>query len=449
VIDINNYNIMGWKSIFPRLFINEKLQGPWKVKGNQTWDAGGRTLHGAGNGLNGTRVCMVVYSNYPKDQRVRREVEVLEEHGAEVHVICVRNGEEGFSKVNRKTRVYRVPLGYRKNLGSLHYFSRYLLFLFLSTIYLKVLFAKYRYKVIHVHSLPDYLVFCAFVPKMFGARIILDLHELMPEVFAAKFQVPLDSKKVSFVKALERKSTRFADLVVTTSDLRKDALQERIEGEVAVVMNLPKTDMYTPRDMTDVIEKYGLKNSFVVIYVGGLFIERELDVVIKAIKHLEDRVPNIKFILCGSGEEDYTASLEDLIKKLNLKEKVLLVGQVPHDDVLNYINISNVTLVPYKHYPKLETVLDGVSSTKVFEYLLIPKPVISSDLSTTQKEFAGLISFYKHGDFTDLGERLYEVYQHEDEFIEMARRAKEKLFERYDPDRNEQNLVDLYKDLLA
>jgi glycosyltransferase involved in cell wall biosynthesis len=410
-------------------------------------DYGGHIVCGNDTGgiLAGTRICMVVYSYYPKDQRVRREAETLKEDGANVHVICLRNENEMRFDIHNKISIYRIPLERRRNKSYLAYFLRYFLFLFLSTALLTRLFIKYKYKVVHIHSIPDYEVFCAFVPKLFGAKIILDLHESLPEVLATKFDLSMDSKKVYVAKIVEKASVRFADLAISTSDIRKKILKERTQKkDVAVIMNLPKRDIFKRRDMTEFIKENGLEESFIVSYMGGLNPERELEVVIEAIKYIEKKISNIAFIFCGTGEREYIATLRNLIKDLNLEKKVLFMGYVPQEDVLNYVAVSNVSLSPYKIHPNL----NPVGSTKVFEYLLVPKPVIVADYSGNREEFEDLGLFYKSSDHKSLGEKIFEVYENEEEFKKMARRAQEVIFKRYNPKKNEEKLLGIYKNLL-
>jgi len=393
---------------------------------------------------------MVVYSYYPRDQRVRREAETLKENGAQVHVICLRKeGEIGY-ELHSDIAVHRVPQTLKRKVGYVPYFFRYFMFLILSTLVLTRLFIRFRYTVIHVHSIPDYAVFCAIVPKLLGARVILDLHELMPEIFATKFDVPMDSTKVKVALLLEKASVRFADLAITTSSVRREKLQKRTrKNDMAVIMNLPKMDVYGPRKMTDFIKTQGLEDSFIVIYVGGLYRERELDVVIKAVKNVEERIPKIAFIFCGTGEEEYIASLRELIRELDLEKKVRYLGYVPQSDVLNYVGLSDVALCPYRYYPKLGEVLDGVSSTKVFEYLLVPKPVIVSNIPAWKKEFEDLVLYYNSGDPEDLGDTICQIYEDPERFNKMAQRAREVLFDRYDPVSNEQKILKIYNHLLS
>jgi glycosyltransferase involved in cell wall biosynthesis len=393
---------------------------------------------------------MVVYSHYPRDQRVRREAEALKENGAVVDVICLRNKNEMGYSIHNNISVYRIPMELKRNVGFFSYIARYFVFLISSAALLTGLFIMRRYKIIHVHSIPDYEVFCALIPKIFGVKIILDLHELMPEIFSTKFNLPAKSRKVHLAKTLENISVRFADYVITTSDLRKKILQNRTKkNTVTVIMNLPKKTVYKSKDMVDFIEKNNLGQSFIIIYVGGLYKERELDIVIRAIKNIEIKIPHIFFIICGTGDYEYIASLKNMILKLNLDKKVLLLGYVPQKDVLNYIALSNVTIAPYKFHPNLGTVLDGISSTKVFEYLLVPKPVIVSTLSSHNNEFENLISFYKSGDYKDLGEKILEIYENEEEFKNIANKAQKLMFTKYNPKKNEQKLIDIYKKLIA
>ena len=45
---------------------------------------------------------------------------------------------------------------------------------------------KHAYDVIHVHNMPDFLVFSALFPKLLGAKVILEVQDVSPELMAAK-----------------------------------------------------------------------------------------------------------------------------------------------------------------------------------------------------------------------------------------------------------------------
>ena len=134
------------------------------------------------------RVCMVVYSTYPADPRVRREAEALAAEGASVDVICLRDeGERGVEEV-RGVRAVRLPVA-RSRGGGLRYAWEWGLFTVMSFAVVSWLHLVKRYHVVHVHNMPDFLVASALLPRFAGVRLVLDLHDPTPEVFMTKYGI--------------------------------------------------------------------------------------------------------------------------------------------------------------------------------------------------------------------------------------------------------------------
>ena len=139
--------------------------------------------------LRARRHCMVVFAYYPAGEtRVQREAEALVRSGFEVDVLCLhspRNGTPPAAVVNG-VRVHRLPIARKYRGGGLfRQFLEYLAFFFAVMFALIRLQRCRRYDVVQVHNLPDFLIFAAWFPRLLGARLILDLHDLMPEFAAA------------------------------------------------------------------------------------------------------------------------------------------------------------------------------------------------------------------------------------------------------------------------
>jgi glycosyltransferase involved in cell wall biosynthesis len=271
----------------------------------------------------------------------------------------------------------------------------------------------------------------------------------MPEIFATKYNLKPSSKGVKIARFLENKSVGYSDFTITTSNIRKNILRKRThKRKMAVIMNLPKEGVFVKRDMSQYVKKHDLEKAFIVSYVGRIDPVRELDVVVKAIKHIENKIPNISFIICGTGEKEYLHALKKLIRDLNLKKRIILMGHIPQENILNYIELSHVSVCPYRYFPTLRGILDGISSTKAFEYLLVPKPVIVADFAANKYVFGNLVLFYKSGDPRSMGEKIIEVYENQKRFDIMAHNAQEILFKRYNPKKNEEYLLRIYRSLL-
>src|SRR2546430_16062168 len=103
------------------------------------------------------QVCRVVDGNLPADPRVRKEVRTLESVGFTVDVLCLRSDKEDRAEVMPGVRVRRLPLGPRRG-SRLRYAYQYVTFFLLVSVNLVVAHAFRRYRIIHVHSLPDFLI---------------------------------------------------------------------------------------------------------------------------------------------------------------------------------------------------------------------------------------------------------------------------------------------------
>jgi hypothetical protein len=134
------------------------------------------------------RVLMITHSYYLRDPRVRREAEALAEAGYTVDVICLRDQGEPYRSEVNGVRIYRVPLR-RCRGGFLRYLFEYLAFFVLSGLLLSALQLRRRYRLVHVHNMPNFLVFATLLPRLFGAKVILDMHDPMPELFQLQFKL--------------------------------------------------------------------------------------------------------------------------------------------------------------------------------------------------------------------------------------------------------------------
>src|SRR5262245_48323578 len=127
------------------------------------------------------RHCMIVQNYYPfAEVRVRREAEALVERGHSVDVVCRHHGEEPRRESVGSVTVHRIALG-AKRWGLFSQLFDYLAFAFLAFLKVTQLHIRKRFHVVQAHNLPNFLVFAAVVPRLTGSRIILDIHDLMPE----------------------------------------------------------------------------------------------------------------------------------------------------------------------------------------------------------------------------------------------------------------------------
>ncbi len=140
------------------------------------------------------KICMVAHSGYESDNRIRRYAEALVKRGDQVDVIALAEGNASLgSDVISGVTLFRVQRRSHNETGKWSYFRQLLRFFVTSSVFLTRRHIRTRYDLIHVHNVPDFLVYTAWYPKLTGAKIILDIHDIVPELFASKFPSDVDT----------------------------------------------------------------------------------------------------------------------------------------------------------------------------------------------------------------------------------------------------------------
>src|ERR1043165_9025913 len=124
------------------------------------------------------RHCMVAYTFYEGDNRVRRYAETLVKRGDEVEAIVLGRKDQKEFDVIQGVEVYRIQKRVKDEKGPLTHLKRLLLFFLRSSWALTRHHLKNPYDLIHVHSVPDFQVFATLIPRLLGAKVILDIHDI-------------------------------------------------------------------------------------------------------------------------------------------------------------------------------------------------------------------------------------------------------------------------------
>src|ERR1700730_10370169 len=174
------------------------------------------------------KICMLAYTLYESDNRVRRYAEALARRGDQVDVIALSGGQTplGSEDISGVT-LHRIQRRDFDEQDKWTYAWRLLRFLFTSSMFLMRRHYSRRYDLIHVHNVPDFLVFAAWYPKLTGARVILDIHDIVPELFTSKFTETRTGRQFRILAAIEKKSAEFADHVIVSNDLWYQTLIDR------------------------------------------------------------------------------------------------------------------------------------------------------------------------------------------------------------------------------
>lgn len=349
------------------------------------------------------RICMLTYSIYESDGRIRRYAEALARRGDMVDVVALE-GLNDQSKVSTLNGVTIHHIQRRTHNESSHwsYAFRLTQFVVRSLIVLAFLHRRHRYDVVHIHNMPDFLVFAAWYPKMCGARLILDIHDIVPELFASKFNARLRDLYKTGLLFVEKMSAQFVDHVIVSNHLWSEKLTARSvrSAHCSVVVNLPDPDVFFRRTRTR------HDGRFIVLFPGSLQWHQGLDIAIRAFAEFKKRIPNSEFHLYSSQDEKPTSWLKGIASELGIASSVKFCGLAPLDAIADIIANADLGVVP----KRADSFGNEAYSTKILEFMSQGVPVVASRTKIDSYYFDDeTIRFFPSGDSAAMAEAMYEV----------------------------------------
>jgi glycosyltransferase involved in cell wall biosynthesis len=373
------------------------------------------------------RVAMVTFSPYPFDPRPRRAVEALVGEGATVDLICLADEGAPKREVLNGVKVLRLPIKHERR-GKVAYVYQYSIFILAVSLIFALRALWRRYDLVYVHNMPDVLVLSSLIPKALGAKVVLDLHDPMPELTMTIFRVSQSSKSVRMVKRLEKWSIARADLVITANIAFKRIFSARgcPPGKIAVVMNSPDGKIFPLRATgSEAVTGETGNKPFVIMYHGSLVERNGLDVAIDALARVQEIVPSAELRIFGPSTP-FLERMMEVARNKNLHKSVRYFGSKKLEDLVPEIESCDLGVIPNPRNAFTEINMP----TRIFEYLALGKPVIAPSTLGIQDYFSKeSLLFFEPGNPGDLAQQIEYAFYHPREVQEVVRRGQQVFLE--------------------
>jgi len=373
--------------------------------------------------LQGKRAAMVTFSSYPSDPRPRRAADALLKEGMSVDLICLGDEASPKREVLKGINVLRLPIKHRRG-GKLSYAYNYSAFILISAGVLAVRSLKRRYHLVYVHNMPDILVASSLVPKALGAKVLLDLHDPMPELMTTIFSLEKDSLSVRLMQRLEKWSIACADLVLTVNAACQRIFTSRSCGseKIGVVMNSPDERIFPFRaPQSDPSPNGAPAKRFVVMYHGSLVERNGLDLAVDALAQVREAVPCAELRVYGR-KTPFLDRVMDGARNKGLEDCIHYLGPKSLENLVSEIEDCDVGIIPNHRsaFAEINT------PTRIFEYLALGKPVIAPRTPGIQDYFGPRsLLFFESGNAQELAQQIEYVAFHYREAIESAGRGQQ------------------------
>ena len=313
-------------------------------------------------------ILMIAYTNYETDPRVMRAAEAAAEAGFAVDVLALRRPNQPAEQVRHGVRILRVPQQRYRGRSRIGYVLAYGAFFCRCVAASTRLFITRRYRVIHVNNMPDALVFSVVIPRLLGAKVILDIHDPMPETLGSKYSGPSSGALYKGLLFLERLSVAFANRTITVNHPVRDTLVVKRgyrPQTIDVVANFADDQLFKPMPYP------AIEGRLRFVFHGTILERYGLRTLVSAVAQAKHK-DKIQIRLIGEG--DFSAELQRLIKDYKLEDVIEFVNRVyPLHEIPAVLSDCHVGLVPLDVTP----ISDVALPLKLLEYTCLGLPSVT------------------------------------------------------------------------
>ncbi len=343
----------------------------------------------------GKPAILIIVENLPVplDRRVWQESRALRDAGYEVVVICPRmRGYNTPEEILEDIHIYRHWISEEAG-GFWGFLREYASALWGETRLAWKVWRRHRPRLIHLCNPPDLLFLVALPFKLLGVKVIYDVHDLWPEMFAAKFKGKGWLYRV--VRLAERLTYAVADVVMCTNESVKAVARTRggkAEDRVFVVRTAPNVrGLATAPDES---LRKGRRHLVGFIGVMGdtdgvVYLMEAADLIVNKMGRKD-----VQFLLMGTGPE--FEALKRQRDARGLADCVAMPGRVSNEFLFTALRTIDLGVAcdPSDGYN------DHCTMNKTLEYMAFGKAQVMFDLREGRAS-AGEAARYVSGNSVD------------------------------------------------
>jgi glycosyltransferase involved in cell wall biosynthesis len=271
--------------------------------------------------------------------------------------------------------------------------------------------------------------------------LILDIHDSVPETYAAKFNEKPNKLLFWLLCCEEAICCWLAHKLICVNHPQRDALVSRgiKAAKIAVSLNVPDSKWYKVNN--NIKRDKGDPKQFNLVYHGTLANRLGVDLTIQAVGKLIHSIPGIQFHVYGGGDDQ--PALLQLTRELRLQEYIHFYGFLPFEQLCPLLTDMDLGVIGNRK--SLAT--DLMLPVKMLEYIALNIPVVVPRLQTIQYYFSDeMVSYFAPEDSDELAASILALYQNREKRIRQVRSAS-KFLAQFGWESHQKDFLELYSRL--
>lgn len=243
--------------------------------------------------------------------------------------------------------------------------------LFFKSLYMLI---KNRYNCIHVHEEAAFIG-CVF-KKIFSIPLIYDMHSSVPQQLI-NFNFTKNRFLIKIAVIGEKWIIKNSDVIIAICPHLGETVHNiNPNKKVIIIENTPLADHHdiaTEEDIESLKKQLDIGNNKVVLYTGTFEYYQGIDLLLKSIPQVIEKINNVKYVLVG-GEPEQIEEMKDLAKSLNIDNYVVFTGKRAVNEMIVFMAIADVLASP--------RIIGTNTPLKIYSYLKSGKPIVATNLLT-------------------------------------------------------------------
>lgn len=356
-------------------------------------------------------------------------------------------GETYFNKHTVADNYERDGVTYVKLLEGNNTISSYNILTYIKMYIIRVVRLAHKLRINVIHAATDYFngITAYYAAKFLGIKSIYEVRGFWEESSVAYNPYVFNSDMVNLRSKMEDFVCSRVDCVLTINEGLAKEIKRRSGRDADIICNGVDLEVVKPdEEIRDKLRyDHGIMNDYectVIGYIGSLLVYEGLSLLLEAIS----RIQNVKFVFAGKGPEK--DKLLQLVKKLNISDRVVYLGVLSHSDSIKYYNMMDIIVYPRKDLD----VCRSTSSSKLFEAMAMKKALLVSDLPAYREVIVDNVNgmLCKPEDLNDLIDKLSRLICEDKLRYNMGNNAREYIIKHRGWSKMAEKLEDIYKKII-
>ena len=275
----------------------------------------------------------------------------------------------------------------------------------------------------------------ALLFKIKGKKVVIDIHENLIEQMKTKIHLNYFVKFFSIILLKIANSIISRQFGTILAEYSYESIYKKKISNYVVILNMPKIDFFNKFIVED-------RNSNNIFYIGGISNNRGLDVILEALAILKKRKIKFKMFFIG---DYYNLDIKSVVPGF-LKDSVFFLGRKNLSEGYEISKKCKVGLAVLKPVGNYVTSYP----TKIFEYMSIKLPVITSNFTLYEE----IVSNNNCGicvnpiNPEEIAKSIEYIFNNTKEAKTMGENGYKKVKSLYNWENEEKKLINFYRDIL-